>query len=75
MAGGPRSETGEERAEAPGWSSPNEVLGSPVDISRGVRDRRFRGNASVPKAWIGRSVEPVFISGASTEYSDGISRR
>jgi hypothetical protein len=24
----------EERAEAPGWSSPNEVLDSPVDVSR-----------------------------------------
>jgi hypothetical protein len=26
----------------------------------------------IPEAWIGRSVELVFISGASTEYADGI---
>jgi hypothetical protein len=25
----------------------------------------------VPEAWIGRSVELVFVSGASTEYVDG----
>ena len=31
-----------------------------------------QGNAPVPEAWINRSVELVFISGASTEYTDGI---
>jgi hypothetical protein len=25
----------------------------------------------IPEAWIGRSVELVFVSGASTEYADG----
>jgi hypothetical protein len=28
-------------------------------------------NAPVPEAWIGRPVELVFVSGASTEYTDG----
>jgi hypothetical protein len=28
-------------------------------------------NALVPEAWIGRPVELVFVSGASTEYTDG----
>ena len=27
--------------------------------------------APVPEAWIGREVELVFVSGASTEYADG----
>ncbi len=39
------------------------MAGSPISASR--------GNAPVPEAWIGRSVELVFISGASTEYVDG----
>jgi hypothetical protein len=30
------------------------------------------GNAPVPEAWIGRPVELVFVSGSSTEYTDGI---
>jgi hypothetical protein len=25
----------------------------------------------IPEAWIGRSVELVFVSGSSTEYTDG----
>jgi hypothetical protein len=29
------------------------------------------GGTQIPEAWIGRSVELVFISGASTEYADG----
>jgi hypothetical protein len=32
------------------------------------------GSASALEAWIGRPVELVFISGASTEYTDGILR-
>ena len=28
-------------------------------------------NRSVPEAWIGRTVELVFVSGSSTEYTDG----
>jgi hypothetical protein len=39
------------------------TAGSPISASQ--------GNAPVPEAWIGRSVELVFISGASTEYVDG----
>jgi hypothetical protein len=31
-----------------------------------------QGNAPVPEAWIDRSVELVFVSGSSTEYTDGI---
>jgi hypothetical protein len=27
--------------------------------------------AHIPEAWIGRSVELVFVSGSSTEYTDG----
>jgi hypothetical protein len=29
------------------------------------------GSAPVPEAWIGRTVELIFISGGSTEYTDG----
>jgi hypothetical protein len=29
------------------------------------------GSAPVPEAWIGRPVELIFVSGGSTEYSDG----
>ncbi len=29
------------------------------------------GSAPVPEAWIGRTVELIFISGSSTEYTDG----
>ena len=29
------------------------------------------GSAPVPEAWIGRAVELIFISGGSTEYTDG----
>ncbi|MCA1687463.1 MAG: hypothetical protein LC714_02445 [Actinobacteria bacterium] len=29
------------------------------------------GGTHIPEAWIGRSVELVFVSGASTEYVDG----
>ena len=29
------------------------------------------GNRPVPEAWIGRTVELVFVSGSSTEYTDG----
>ncbi len=29
------------------------------------------GSAPVPEAWIGRSVELIFVSGSSTEYADG----
>ncbi len=39
------------------------TAGSPIGASG--------GNATVPEAWIGRSVELVFVSGASTEYTDG----
>jgi hypothetical protein len=28
------------------------------------------GSAAVPEAWIGRTVELIFISGGSTEYTD-----
>ena len=28
-------------------------------------------SAPVPEAWIGRTVELIFISGSSTEYADG----
>jgi hypothetical protein len=31
-----------------------------------------QGNAPVPEAWLGRPVELVFVSGSSTEYTDGI---
>ena len=30
-----------------------------------------QGDAPVPEAWVGRSVEKVFVSGASTEYTGG----
>jgi hypothetical protein len=39
------------------------AAGSPIGSSE--------GKAPVPGAWIGRSVELVFISGARTEYVDG----
>ena len=41
------------------------AAGSPIGTSG--------GNAPVPEAWawVGRSVELVFVSGVSTEYSDG----
>ena len=39
------------------------TAGSPIGASE--------ENTPVPEAWIGRSVELVFISGASTEYADG----
>ncbi len=29
------------------------------------------GSTPVPEAWIGRSVELIFVSGSSTEYADG----
>ena len=29
------------------------------------------GSTPVPEAWIGRAVELIFISGGSTEYTDG----
>jgi hypothetical protein len=29
------------------------------------------GNTPIPEAWIGRSVELIFVSGSSTEYADG----
>jgi hypothetical protein len=29
------------------------------------------GSAPVPEAWIGRTVELIFISGGSTEYTGG----
>jgi hypothetical protein len=29
------------------------------------------GSTPVPEAWIGRTVELIFISGSSTEYADG----
>jgi len=29
------------------------------------------GSTPVPEAWIGRTVELIFISGGSTEYADG----
>ena len=29
------------------------------------------GSRPVPEAWVGRSVELVFVSGSSTEYADG----
>ena len=29
------------------------------------------GSAPVPEVWIGRAVELIFISGGSTEYTDG----
>jgi hypothetical protein len=29
------------------------------------------GSTPVPEAWIGRSVEIIFVSGSSTEYNDG----
>jgi hypothetical protein len=28
-------------------------------------------SAPVPEAWVGRAVELIFVSGASTEYADG----
>jgi hypothetical protein len=52
------------------------------DISRERTEERHReskaegvseigGSAPVPEAWIGRTVELIFISGGSTEYTDG----
>jgi hypothetical protein len=29
------------------------------------------GSAPVPEAWIGRTVELIFVSGSSTEYTGG----
>jgi hypothetical protein len=29
------------------------------------------GSAPIPEAWIGKPVELIFVSGGSTEYSDG----
>jgi hypothetical protein len=29
------------------------------------------GSTPVPDAWIGRAVELIFVSGSSTEYTDG----
>jgi hypothetical protein len=29
------------------------------------------GSTPVPEAWMGRTVELIFISGSSTEYADG----
>ena len=29
------------------------------------------GTTPIPEAWVGRAVELVFISGGSTEYTDG----
>ena len=29
------------------------------------------GSTPVPEAWVGRSVELIFVSGSSTEYNDG----
>ena len=29
------------------------------------------GSKPIPEAWIGRSVEVIFVSGSSTEYADG----
>ena len=29
------------------------------------------GSTPIPEAWIGRAVELVFVSGSSTEYSNG----
>ncbi|MDF2701355.1 MAG: hypothetical protein K0S10_299 [Rubrobacteraceae bacterium] len=29
------------------------------------------GNTPIPEAWIGRSVELIFVSGSSAEYADG----
>ena len=45
-------------------------------LPRGCLTARSRisvseGSAPVPEAWIGRAVELVFVSGASTEYTDG----
>ena len=30
------------------------------------------GGTSIPEAWTGRVVELLFISGSSTEYTDGV---
>lgn len=30
------------------------------------------GSTAIPEAWIGRSVELIFVSGSSTEYADGL---
>jgi hypothetical protein len=40
-------------------------------LTAGSKISASQGTAPVPEAWIGRSVELVFISGASTEYADG----
>ena len=62
-----------ERADAPGWSSPNDAPGLPSGRpTAGSPISSSEGNASVPEAWIGQAVELVSISGASTEYTDGI---
>ena len=62
-----------ERADAPGWSSPDDAPGLPsVRPTAGSPISSSEGNASVPEAWIGQAVELVSISGASTEYTDGI---
>jgi hypothetical protein len=37
----------------------------PSGVSEAGRSR------PIPEAWIGRSVELIFVSGSSTEYADG----
>jgi hypothetical protein len=37
-----------------------------------MMDRERPERKQTPEAWIGRPVQLVFISGASTEYADGV---
>jgi hypothetical protein len=55
------------------------VAGGPLEgTDRGAAEKaRLRAlseagrSTPVPEAWIGRSVELIFVSGSSTEYADG----
>ena len=53
------------------------LVGRSPGFPRGTAAAEFaisasRGTTPVPEAWLGRSVQLVFVSGASTEYADGI---
>jgi hypothetical protein len=55
LAGPPRT-----KSQPPGGRP---TAGFPISASQGT--------TPVPEAWLGRSVQLVFVSGASTEYADG----
>jgi hypothetical protein len=72
VAGEPRPGTGREAGRRPRLV----LIRRNYELPRGGPTAEFpvsasQGNAPVPDAWIGRSVELVFVSGASTEYVDG----